>query len=1086
LRCAACGTEPRATARYCDACGARLSGAAPGDYTPRFLTDRVLARRSALEGEHKQVTVLFVDVKGSMRLADSLELEEWHLVMDRFFAIVSEAIHGAEGTINQFTGDGVMALFGAPVAHEDHAQRACIAALRLREEVRRYAGELAELHGIDFSVRMGLSSGPVVVGRIGDDLRRDYTAQGRTVGLAARMEHMAEAWTIYLAEDTAGRVAGFFRLRDLGLFDVKGAGAPVRVFELLGHGELKSRFDAARARGLTRFVGRREELDRLEAWLRDVESGSGRLAGVVGEAGVGKSRLCFEFSARCRRRGVTVRLAQAVAHGEMVPFLPLLELLRGVFGIGTRDAAAEARRKISEVALRLEPQLAARLPLFFEFLGVAGAEAAPPRLDPEEHQRRLIEAVMDLVRASARREPVVFLVEDLHWLDPASQEFLSRLAELTAEAPVLLLVNTREGTRPAWMERPDYDEIRLEPLGEAAVEALLDALLGSDPSTAALRGRIHEITAGNPFFVEELVQSLLERGALEHGPRGLRLARPLERLEVPPSLQAVLAARIDRLDELPKQALQAAAVIGQLVPAPLLERVLGLPGAELRAALSALVASRFLIERGTLPDAVYEFRHPLTLEVAYEAQLQTARAHTHAAVATALAELYPARLDESAALLARHAEQAGRPLDAARWHTRAARWVGSRDVRAAFRHWRTAQEQAARAPASVERTRLSLDADVWIQQVAWRLGLSKEETTQSFSRGVALGEECGDPAAVMMLALGYAVYRGVIGDEEGQYRYGSEAASLADASGSLPLALAARVVMATSLHFQGRVRDALAVADWAVARRPDDPASETARFWISPFTYILGLRGLLRSLSGRFEAGRRDLDAALELAREIDDAEALGCVHGFHVQHARCAGEAGEALAHARQMVDVAEKTGIPLLRVDGYLSLGSALSASARWDAAASALERALEIVESRRILLGQRRRILAALAEVHLGRGRHREAAALAGELLAERQGSPRLLVELSARLVEARCLLREGSGAADAVHRALAEAVELVEKSGSRALEPEIHRVLAELAHCEGDAEARLRHLRAARRLYREMAATGHAERLSALLD
>src|SRR3989454_2341797 len=336
LRCPSCGHANRAAAKFCEECGTRLASAAasaeppraPRDYTPRHLAEKILGSRAALEGERKQVTVLFADVKGSMDLAEQLDPEEWHRILDRFFHLLADGVHRFEGTVNQYTGDGMMALFGAPIAHEDHAQRACYAALHLGEALRGYADDLRRTQGLNFSVRMGLNSGEVVVGRIGDDLRMDYTAQGHTVGLAQRMEQLAEPGKVYLTQHTAALASGFFQLRDLGAFDVKGVREPVHAYELQGVGPMRTRLEIARARGFSRFVGRDEEMATLEAALTRAGSGTGQLVGIVAEPAVGKSRLCFEFAERCRARGLRFASAHGVPHGKMVPFLPWLELLR--------------------------------------------------------------------------------------------------------------------------------------------------------------------------------------------------------------------------------------------------------------------------------------------------------------------------------------------------------------------------------------------------------------------------------------------------------------------------------------------------------------------------------------------------------------------------------------------------------------------------------------------------------------------------------------------------------------------------------------------------------------------------------------
>jgi len=396
LACAGCGAVNPVSFKFCGGCGAEIKGlGARGSglrdsrstitpnllsYTPRHLADKILTSRATLEGERKQVTVLFADVKGSMELAEQVDPEEWHKILDKFFHILTDGVHRFEGTVNQYTGDGIMALFGAPIAHEDHAQRACYAALHLRDELRRYAQELRREHGFDFAVRIGLNSGEVVVGKIGDDLRMDYTAQGHTVGLAARMEHIAAADQIYLTAHTAALVSGYFTLRDLGEFRIKGVREPLRVHALEGVGAVRTRLERSQARGLSRFVGRVREMESLQVALAHACEGQGQVVGIVGAAGVGKSRLCLEFAEQVSAKSIAIQQAHCPPHGKVIPLLPALELMRGIFGITERDAPQAARERIAGRLVLLDEWFRELLPVVFDFLGVGEATAAgPPR-----------------------------------------------------------------------------------------------------------------------------------------------------------------------------------------------------------------------------------------------------------------------------------------------------------------------------------------------------------------------------------------------------------------------------------------------------------------------------------------------------------------------------------------------------------------------------------------------------------------------------------------------------------------------------------------------------------------------------------
>src|SRR5208282_1737249 len=409
--CPSCGAGNRPTAKFCRKCRAPLSvtpaaAPTPRAYTPKHLADKILQSKSALEGERKQVTVLFADVKGSMELAEQLDPEAWSQIMNRFFQILSEGAERFERFVDKFTGDGIMALFGAPIAHEDHGQRACYAALHLRDELKRYADELRRTAGVSLSVRIGLNSGEVIVGRIGDDLRMDYTAQGHTVGLAQRMEQRAAADSTYLTAHTARLVEGYFQLRDLGEFDLKGVSAPLRAYELQGVGTLRTRLDFSRARGFSKFVGREREMATLRSALESAIGGHGQVVGVVAEAGTGKSRHCL-------------------AHGKTIPYLPLLEVLRDIFGIAERDTDHEARRKIAGELLLLDEAFQALLPILFDFMGVADPTRPALAMSPEGRQQKLFAFVRHLVEARSAREPTVLFLDDLHWIDPGSDAFLA-------------------------------------------------------------------------------------------------------------------------------------------------------------------------------------------------------------------------------------------------------------------------------------------------------------------------------------------------------------------------------------------------------------------------------------------------------------------------------------------------------------------------------------------------------------------------------------------------------------------------------------------------------------------------------------
>ena len=1086
VTCAGCGQANPVGQKFCNGCGQPLgesAGAAeraPRAYTPKHLAEKILASKSALEGERKQVTVLFADVKGSMELAEHLDPEEWHGIMDRFFQLLAEGVHRFEGTVNQYTGDGMMALFGAPIAHEDHARRACYAALHLNEGLRRYADELRLSRGLSFSVRMGINSGEVVVGRIGDDLRMDYTAQGHTVGLAQRMEQLAEPGRVYLTGHTAQLVAGYFRLRDLGPLAVKGASEPVAVHELEGVGALRTRLDVSRARGFSRFVGRADEMAALEAALARAREGQGQVVGVVADAGVGKSRLCYEFAERCRARGLRIYETHCVAHGKMIPFLPVLELLRGYFGITEQDTDQVAREKIAGRLLLLDRELTEALPLVFDFLGIADPAEPPPRMDPEARQRQLFAAARRLIQVQSQREPGVVLVEDMHWVDGGSEAFFANHVEAVPGSRGVLVMNFRPEYHAAWMQKSYYQQLPLLPLGPEAAGELLRDLLGADPSLDGLAGRIGERTAGNPFFVEEIVQALVESGTLAGAKGAYRLTRLVEDVAIPATVQGILAARIDRLSEREKSVLQTAAVIGREFGETVLARVAELPAEELGAALRALEGAELVYEQVLFPEVEYAFKHPLTQEVAYRSQLADRRARVHAAVARAIAALYPEKLDERAALLAHHWEAAGDLLEAARWSGRAAEWAGTNDTAEALRHWGKVRTLLERVPESAETSALGLRARAMMLDIGFRLGMPEEEAATLFAEGRALGERSGDAALLAYLVSRYATVRGTAGCVEDYLGHAVESLRLAGKT-DRNLELQLMVSAAHPHYLVGRLGDALRLIDTYLDSAGETPVPTFGGFNVHAFA--VWFRSMLLFELGRIAEGRRQLERAERVARDGGETEVLGWVHAAHAMWAELTGEDESALAHARQSLEVALKIGSAFSQVIAYAVLGRVHLRRGEWGESVNASEQSLALGRERRTGVEQESSMLAVLAEAHLGRGDLSRARAAAEEAVETAQQRGTLLALPRAQLALARVLLRtEGAGARTEIEAALDRALTVARETGAKTHEPEVHIARAELARLTGDQAARRRELTQAQRLFTEMGATTRAEQVA----
>jgi class 3 adenylate cyclase len=680
MNCALCGRSHRAEARFCDQCGNPLAGEsarAPRAYTPPHLADRILTSRWALEGERKQVTVLFADLENSTALSSALGLEAWHRLLDAYFRILADGVHRFEGTINQFTGDGIMALFGAPVAHEDHAQRACHAALQLARALTEFADERLRRDKLRVRARIGLNTGLVVVGKIGDDLRMDYTAQGHTVALAARVQEIAEPGRVFLTEHVARRVEGFFALRDLGTSTLKGFPEPTRVYALDGLGALRTRLDLSRAYGFSTLVGRNAERALLEAKLERALGRDGQALGIVGDAGVGKSRLAFEFVARCRAEGIAVCEAHCPPHAATLPFFAIAELLRSDFGVASTDTPKAARTRIAKRLAKLSKTFEKSLPLVFETLSVADGSTSPPPQDDDTRRERLRLFLRHWVQAASASAPLVILLDDLHWIDAESAALLGDLVDGLAWTRTLLVASYRLEHSAVWLRGAHCAPIQLGPLEPDERRDLLRALLGEDASCVELAARIDARAGGNPFFAEEIVRDAAGAGRLIGQPGAYRVVQDAATaLELPATVQAVLAGRIDRLDEREKRVLQTAAALGTRFDPQLLARVGGFSDDEVSDALATLVALEFA---QPVPSG-YAFRHPLTQEVAYHSQLESRRQHLHVEAARAIEAMHPDRLGEQAGLIAHHWAAAGSRWEAARWRQRAALRVSSIQV----------------------------------------------------------------------------------------------------------------------------------------------------------------------------------------------------------------------------------------------------------------------------------------------------------------------------------------------------------------------------------------------------------------------
>ena len=881
----------------------------PLTYTPSYLAEKILTSRSALEGERKQVTVLFADLKGSMELLADRDPEEARQFLDPVLERMMVAVHQYEGTVNQVMGDGIMALFGAPLAHEDHAVRACYAALRMQAAVQQYAVEVQRTHGVPLHIRVGLNAGEVVVRSIGSDLHMDYTAVGQTTHLAARMEQMAMPGAILITPAVLGLVEGFVQVKALGALPVRGLRDPVEVYEVTGADVVRSRLQAAATRGLTRFVGRQPELAALHQALAQAAAGHGQVAALVGEAGMGKSRLAYEWVQAPPTQGWLLLECAAVSYGTATPYVPVLDLLKRYCHLDEQDDPRTVRAKVTDQVLTLDAALQDTLPALLALLEVLPADSPFHTLDPLQRRQDTLQGLKRVLLRTSQVHPVLLVCENLHWIDAETQALLDSLVESLPTARLLLLVTYRPEYQHGWGSKTYYTQVRLDPLPPARAAEFLQALLGHDPSLEALTPCVIARTEGNPFFLEESVRTLVETGVLGGDPGAYRLEQARPTMQVPATVQAVLAARIDRLPPEDKRLLQTAAVVGTEVPFALVQAIAELPEAALHRSLAHLQAAEFLYETRLFPESEYTFKHALTHAVAYGSLLRERRRGLHASLVAVLEGLAGDRGAEQVDRLAYHALQAEGWAKAVPYCQQA----GARAYdRGAFRAAVGAFEQALQALAHLRESRdtrvLALDLRLALGGALYPLaeyGRLRTVLDEAEAQARALDDR---PRLGRVLA-GQAGRLRVTGDPEGAIAAGQQALALAVECGARALQVHASSNLGQAYYAIGafgRAAEVLRQSVEAADGESDTPQTDVrivAQAWLT----------LTLSALGGFAEGRRHGEDALRLATRVGRGNIPIVAHG-------CLGDlylAQGDLAHAMRVFE----QGLALCEGAGYRS---------------------------------------------------------------------------------------------------------------------------------------------------------------------
>lgn len=873
---------------------------------PQHLSEQILNSRAALEGELKQVTVLFADIKGSTELIADMDAEAAASLLRRTVTEMMAAVHQYEGTVNKVLGDGIMAIFGAPIAHEDHAVRACYAALAMQARLARLVPQTRQEFGVELQVRQGINSGDVVVRAINNDLTMDYDAIGPTVHLAGRMEQIALPGTCRLTHSTYRLAEGYVEVNDLGAIPVRGIEEPVEVYELKGATDFRSRFLANQRGRLTRFVGRDGEIATLERVWKAAREGQGQSLSVVGEAGIGKSRLLYEFIHSPILRDVLILESGSVSHARAAAYKPLIDLLKAYFGIVSGDDERRVHEKVSGKLITLSESLLDIANPILALLGARPNDRSWSSMEPAKRRRATLDACRTLLLSEAQVQPLVVIFEDLHWIDEETQAFLNLLGDSVGRVPLLLLFNYRPEYHDPWIGKSYHMHIRIDPLPKASGEAMLADLLGESSDLDQLRSLLMDRTEGYPFYIEETVQGLVEEGVLagEHG--NYRLTVPVQQISVPPTIQSVIGARVDRLPPDSKHLLQVASVIGKDFELSLLRDVSGLDDADVQDQLAILQSGEFVYETRLFPDPEYTFKHALTHQVAYESLLRDRRREMHAQVMTAMAHIYKDQLEDRLERLVHHS-LLGESWEGVHQYGMAAgrRALSMNANRSAMEAFDNAVLALERLPETPERLRDAVDCRFELRDGLFVLG-ETERAPALMEEARQLATKLEDQTRLVEIMLYQSGNDWAFGKNRSAITLARQARTLAEQAGDSELIGLANYRLASGL---------LASGDYAGAAEAGIAGAELLR---PVARTLMRFGGLVQTFSGSFGA-----IALAELGR-FDEAIALG----------RAAFETAVAQNHAYS-ISV------------GCLGIGHALALRGNIEAARGLLEEGLQQIE-------------------------------------------------------------------------------------------------------------------------------------------
>jgi len=903
-------------AKFCDQCGFSLAAppepvvdyAHPRSYTPKFLAEKIINHRESVEGERKLVTVLFADVVNFTAISEKLDPEEVHRLMDRCFRLLMDEVHRYEGAIIHFTGDGIMALFGAPIANEDHAIRACHAALAVQETMKLFATEVkAEWH-VDFSMRVGLNSGLVIVGTIGDDLRMDYTAIGDTINLASRMESMAMPGTVFATKDTHKMARDFFVFNSKGKLTIKGKDQPVEAYELAGVGAIDTRLAAAAAKGFTRFVGREREIGSLTRALEKVESGTGQVIGLVGEAGVGKSRLALQFQNMLDPQRHTYLEGRCLHFGASMAYLPILDILKSYFAITERAKESTIKKQIEERLTPLGDGLSHLFSPFHELLSLGVGDEPYLKLEPRQRRERTFEALRDFFVSLSQEKPVILVVEDLHWVDKTSEDFLTYLIGFLANARILLIVLYRPDYTHPWTNRSYYSRLWLDELPVSARHELLESLLPDLPVAQPLRDFIIKKAGGNPLFIEELTCALQERGYLNKGSDTYLLARQPGEIQVPDTVQGIIAARIDRLEEELKRIVQVASVIGREFSFSILDSITDAQH-DLKGGLQRLQALEFIYEESLFPELKYVFKHALVQDVAYNSLLIKRRRAIHERIGRAIETLYRERLEEFYEMLAYHYSISENSAQACKYlKLSGIKLTKSSALWEAFRFFCDAINLLNTQPATPESVKEQIEIRLLMSSPMLSLGFP-EPSLEILQQGEKLCKDAGDTKCLVTLLSMIGLYYSVKGNPLLGVRYNEDCLRVAQQQQDIDLLAPVAFDLCSNYASRGEFLKVATVAPPVLAAlESSGKLSDCFDRGYNVYTALSAFYAFSVGYMGNFVDAKQIFEKGLATARKIENLYSMGLTETLYGYLHCHQGDGKGALGHFRESINYLER----------------------------------------------------------------------------------------------------------------------------------------------------------------------------------